>query len=118
MIMMTTFRTLVIFEGLDTQRRYKGSGGEVVTKRFNYCEVFSNHFFAATKLTTKTIIFVIIFIWRRLGQKNIGLTVSMINSWRLHRSIRITCGGTWLIGWKSSLGWNFGVSWDENTLDE
>ena len=42
--MMTTYRTLEYLEGLDTQRRYKGAGGELVTKQFNYCEVFENNF--------------------------------------------------------------------------
>ena len=44
MLMMTTYVTLEHLEGLYTQRRYKGAGGELVTKRFNYREVFVNHF--------------------------------------------------------------------------
>ena len=43
-LMMTTYGTLEHLEGLDTQRRYKGDGGELMTKQFNYCEVFGNHF--------------------------------------------------------------------------
>ena len=44
MLMMTIYGTLVHFKGSDTQQRYKGADGELVTKRFNYCEVFRNHF--------------------------------------------------------------------------
>ena len=44
MLMMTTYGMLDNLEGLDTQPRYKGSGQEFVTKRFNYCEVFRDHF--------------------------------------------------------------------------
>ena len=44
MLMMTTYGMLEHLEGSDTQRRYKGAGGELVTKRFNYCEVFMNNF--------------------------------------------------------------------------
>ena len=43
-LMMTTYMTLEYLDWLDMQWSYKGSGGEVVTKRFNYCEVFGNHF--------------------------------------------------------------------------
>ena len=32
MLMMTTYGTLEHLEGSDTQRRYKGAGGELVTK--------------------------------------------------------------------------------------
>ena len=42
--MMATYGTLENLEGSDMQLRYKGSGGEVVTRQFNYCEVFGNHF--------------------------------------------------------------------------
>ena len=41
---MTTYGTLEHLEGPDTQRRYKRAGGDLVTKRFNYREVFGNHF--------------------------------------------------------------------------
>ena len=44
MLRMTTYGTLEYLEGSDTQQRYKGTGEELVTKRFNYCEVFRNHF--------------------------------------------------------------------------
>ena len=44
MIMMTTYGKLDNLEGLYTHRRYKGSNREVLTKRFNYSEVFGNHF--------------------------------------------------------------------------
>ena len=44
MLMMKTYGTLENLEGSDTQRRYKAAGGELVTKRFKYCEVFGNHF--------------------------------------------------------------------------
>ena len=44
MLMMKTYGTLEYLEGSDTQRRYKGAGGELTTKRFNYCEVFGSHF--------------------------------------------------------------------------
>ena len=44
MLTMNTYGTLETSEGSDTQRRYKGSGREVVTKHFNYHEVFGNHF--------------------------------------------------------------------------
>ena len=43
-LMMTTYGTLEHLEGPDTQRRYRGAGGELVTKLFNYREVFGNHF--------------------------------------------------------------------------
>ena len=43
-LMMMTYGMLDHLEGSDTQHRYKGTGGELVTKRFNYCEVFGNHF--------------------------------------------------------------------------
>ena len=39
-----TYGTLEHLEGSDTQQRYKVAGGELVTKRFNYREVFKNHF--------------------------------------------------------------------------
>ena len=44
MFMMAIYGTLENLEGLDTQRRYKRACGELVTKRFNYREVFGNHF--------------------------------------------------------------------------
>ena len=44
MLMMTTYGKLEHLEGLDTQQRYKGGGGKLVTKQFNCCEVFRNHF--------------------------------------------------------------------------
>ena len=44
MLIMTTYGTLEHLEGLDTQRRYKGAGWELVTKQFNNREVFGNHF--------------------------------------------------------------------------
>ena len=44
MLIMTTYGTLEHLEGLDTQRRYKGAGGELATKGFNYHEVFGDHF--------------------------------------------------------------------------
>ena len=44
MFMMTTCGTLERFEGSDTHQRYKGADGELVTKRFNYCEIFEYHF--------------------------------------------------------------------------
>ena len=43
MLMMTTYGTLYTLEGSDKQWSYKGTGGELVTKRFNYLEVFRNH---------------------------------------------------------------------------
>ena len=43
-LMMTTYRTLENFEGSDMKRRFKGSGRKLVTKWFNYCGVFGNHF--------------------------------------------------------------------------
>ena len=43
-VMMRTYGTLEHLEGLDTQRRYKGAGWELVTKQFNNREVFGNHF--------------------------------------------------------------------------
>ena len=42
-LMMTTYGKLEHLEGSETQRRYKGVGGELVTKQFNYCEVLGNH---------------------------------------------------------------------------
>ena len=44
MLMMTTYGTLEHLKRSDTQRRYKEVGWELVTKRFNYREVFGNHF--------------------------------------------------------------------------
>ena len=44
MLTMTTYGTLEHLKGLDTQWRYKGAGGDLVTKRFKYREVFRNHF--------------------------------------------------------------------------
>ena len=42
--MMTTYGTLEHLEGSDTEWRYKGAGGELATKQFNYCEVLGNQF--------------------------------------------------------------------------
>ena len=42
--MMITYGTLEYLEGPYTQWRYKGAGGELVTKQLNYREVFGNHF--------------------------------------------------------------------------
>ena len=44
MLMTTTYGTLDNLEVLDTQRRYKAAGGELVTKQFNYLGVFGYHF--------------------------------------------------------------------------
>ena len=44
MLMMTTYGMLEHLGGSGTHRRYKGAGGELVTKRFNYHEVFGDHF--------------------------------------------------------------------------
>ena len=44
MLMITTYGMLYHLEGLDTHRRYKGLGGDLVAKLFNYHEVFDNHF--------------------------------------------------------------------------
>ena len=44
MLMMKTNGTLDNLEGSDTHQRYKGTGGELVTKLLNYREVFGNHF--------------------------------------------------------------------------
>ena len=44
MLMMTTYGTLENLDGSETQQRYKLSGGELLTKQFNYYEVFGNHF--------------------------------------------------------------------------
>ena len=43
-LIMETHGALDHLEGPGTQQRYKGSGGELVTKIFNYCEVFGDHF--------------------------------------------------------------------------
>ena len=43
-LMMITYGTLEHLEGSYTPRRYKGAGGELFTKRFNYREFFGNHF--------------------------------------------------------------------------
>ena len=43
-LMMTTYGTLEYLERLGTQRRYKGSGGDLVTKQFNYRKVFGINF--------------------------------------------------------------------------
>ena len=44
MLMMTKYETLESLEGSATHRRYKGAGRELVTKIFNYNEVFVTHF--------------------------------------------------------------------------
>ena len=44
MLMMTIYETLQNLEGPDKHQSYKGAGGELATKRFNYREVFGNHF--------------------------------------------------------------------------
>ena len=44
MLMITIYGTLENLEGSDTQWRYKGAGEKLVTKRFNYCEVFGKNF--------------------------------------------------------------------------
>ena len=43
-LMMTTYGMLEHLEVSDAHRRYKGVGGELVTKRFKYCEVYGNNF--------------------------------------------------------------------------
>ena len=44
MLMMKTYGMLEHLEVSDTQRRYKGAGGDLVTKQSkNYREVFRNH---------------------------------------------------------------------------
>ena len=43
-LMITTYVMLENLEGSDTQWRYKGAGEELVTRQFNFREVFSNHF--------------------------------------------------------------------------
>ena len=53
MLMMTTYGTLEHLEESDTHMRYKGVGGELATKRFNYREVFSNHFNYINKFDNK-----------------------------------------------------------------
>ena len=42
MLMMTTYGTLEHLVGPDTPWGYKGAGVELVTKGFNYLEVFGN----------------------------------------------------------------------------
>ena len=44
MLIMKKYGTLENLEGSYTQRRCKGAGGELVTKLFNYREVFGNNF--------------------------------------------------------------------------
>ena len=44
MLMSTTYGTLEHLEGSDTHWRYKGVGGELVTKKLKYREFFGNHF--------------------------------------------------------------------------
>ena len=98
MRMMTSYGKLENLEGSNTHQRYKGSRRELVTKWFNYCEVFLTNFFTLTKLMTAAFIVILLFMWRGPGEKSIGLTVVMLTSWRLQRSMRITCGGTCLMG--------------------
>ena len=43
-LMMKTYGMLEHLEGSYTHHSYKGTGGELVTKQLNYCEVFGNHF--------------------------------------------------------------------------
>ena len=43
MLMIPAYGTLEHLEGSDTHRRYKGAGGGLVNKRFNYREIFRNH---------------------------------------------------------------------------
>ena len=42
MLMMKTYGTLKHLKGSDTHQRYKG-WAKLVTKQFNYCEVFRLH---------------------------------------------------------------------------
>ena len=42
-LMTKTYDTLEHLKGSDTQHRYKG-WSKFVTKQFNYCELFRNHF--------------------------------------------------------------------------
>ena len=44
MLMMKTYGILEHLEGSETHRSYKGAGGQLVTKRFNCCDLFGNHF--------------------------------------------------------------------------
>ena len=73
-------------------------------------------FVTSTNFTTTTIVVIILFLWRGLGQQSIGLAVAMLNSWYWQRSMQITYRGTWLMWRTSSLSWIFGVSWAERWL--
>ena len=44
------------------------------------------------KMETTTIFVILIFMWRELGQQSIGLTVAMLTSWRLWKSIKLPAG--------------------------
>ena len=81
MLTMTKYGTLEHLEGLDTQQRYKGAGGELVTKRLNYRKVFGNQSIKNIKLTTRTIRTIVIFQLRGLGIQSIGPTGVMPNFW-------------------------------------
>ena len=80
MRMMTKYGMLDNLEGSYTQKRNKVSGREVVTKRFNFSEVFCNHFRYRHQFDKTTIIFILIFLWKVIGQQIMGLTISMLTS--------------------------------------
>ena len=54
---------------------------ELVTKRFNYCEVFRNHFNYRHQVEDKTIDDIILFQLRGIGLQSIGLTGVMPIYW-------------------------------------
>ena len=81
-LMMTTYGTLEHLKGSDTQRSHRGAGGELVTKLFNYREVFGNHFNYRHQVDdNNNWLHSPISVVRGLGLKSIGPTGVMHNSW-------------------------------------
>ena len=80
MLVMTTYRTLNNLEVLDMQRRYKGLGGEVATKWFNYHELFGNHFHYQFQVDDNNNPHHSPIYMQGTWEKNIGLTVYMLTS--------------------------------------
>ena len=81
MLVMTTYGVLEQFEGLYKQRRYKGAGGELVTRKFNYCEVFGDHFNYRHQVDNNSNQRHYIFYLIGIGIQNIGPTGVMPTSW-------------------------------------
>ena len=81
MLTMTRYGMLDDLEESDTQCRYKGSGGEVVTKQFNYREVLGNQFRYSHQVDDNTNRrHSPYFCGEELGNNILALTVAMLTS--------------------------------------